>query len=130
MDSPSFSSFRQLMDKWDNSSRVFLENDLCMFFKKNGRLYGATETGRITFARIKNPESKEDMAWSKEATFTAYDLEKSAEGENSMSVFSKKDLKSLDVLSQEEAEKELANKGKKMPSIKDDDDQGFTYGEK
>jgi hypothetical protein len=130
MNSPYFSNFRELIDKWDDSAHIFLENDLCMFFKKNGKLYGATESSRITFARMKNPESKEDKSWSKEATFTVYDLENSSEGQNSMNVFGKKDLIGLEVITQEEAEKELSKKGKKMPLVKDDDDQDSTYGEK
>lgn len=127
MSSPAFSSFRQLMDIWDKNSKIFLENDLCMFFKKDGSIYGATESGRITFARLKNPESQEDDAWSKEANFTAYDLEK---GNNSMAVFGLDDIKKLEIISQEEAEKQLKKKGKSMPVVKDDDEQGNNYGEK
>lgn len=122
MTSPGFSDFRELMDKWDEASKLFNESDLCLFFRKDGSLYGATETGRITYARMKNPESKEDRNWSKEATFAAYDLEKSAEGKKAMSVFGKSDLKNMEMMSQEEAEKELEKKGKKMPAISEDDD--------
>jgi hypothetical protein len=128
MSSPGFSDFRELMDKWDNTSRLFTESDLCLFFRKDDTLYGATETGRITYARMKNPESKEDENWSKEATFSAYDLEKSADGKNTMSVFGKSDLKKIEAISQEDAEKELEKKGKKMPAISEED-QERTYGE-
>jgi hypothetical protein len=121
MTSPGFSDFRDLMDKWDEAARLFKESDLCLFFRKDGSLYGATETGRITYARMKNPESKEDVSWGNEATFAAYDLEKSADGKKSMSVFGKSDLKSMEMVTQEEAEKELEKKGKKMPAISEDD---------
>lgn len=122
MTSPVFSSFREFMDSF-----LLVENDLCLFFKKDGILYGTTETGRITYARMKSPESKEDEAWKKDATFVAYDLSKSAEGQKSMSVFNSNDLKKIEVIGQEQAEKELKSKGKKMPAISDDEEQ--TYGE-
>jgi len=129
MESPAFSKFRDLMDRWDASFRLFEESDLCLFFKKDGVLYGATEDGRINFARIKNPESKEDEAWSKDANFSAYDLEKTSDGNKSMSLFSASDVDKLKMLSQEQAEKELEKKGKKMPAISDDEG-GRTLGEK
>lgn len=128
MNSPWFSDFRQLMDTWDKSSKLFKESDLCLFFKKDGVLYGATETSRITYARMKNPESKEDDAWKKEATFTAYDLEKSADGNKVKSVFNYKDADKLVPIDEEQAEKEMKKKGKKLPSILENDDEQ-TYGE-
>lgn len=115
-----FSEFRDLMDRWDEARRLMLEQDLCLFFRKDGRLYGATETGRITFARMKNPESKEDMAWMKDASFSAYDLEKSADGEEVASVFSAADLPEIKTVDQEEADRILKKKGKKLPSVSDD----------
>jgi hypothetical protein len=129
MDSPAFSKFRELMDKWDAKAHLFKENDLCLFFKKDGSLYGTTETGRITFARMKNPESKEDKDWAKEASFSAYDLEKSADGEKSMTVFHSDDIKDIDIVSQEKAEKHLEKKNKKMIVVSDDDDGEKKYGE-
>jgi len=130
MASPAFSEFRDLMDKWDASSHLFSENDLCMFFKKDGVLYGTTESGRITFARMKNPESKEDRDWMKDATFVAYDLEKTASGEKSMSVFGQKEARKAEIVSQDEAEKELEKKGKTLPVVSDDHEQDRTIGEK
>jgi hypothetical protein len=126
---PAFSNFRELMDKWDKSFRLFKENDLCLFFKKDGVLYGATETSRITYARMRSPESKEDKAWKKEATFTAYDLEKSADGAKVKSIFNSEDADKLIPIDQEQAEKEMEKKGKKLPSILEDDEEQ-TYGEK
>lgn len=123
MTSPGFSDFRELMDKWDAASRLFKESDLCLFFKKDGTVYGATEDGRITYARMKNPESKEDAEWAKEATFSAYDLDKSSSGEKVKSVFRSDDMKDIKVVTQDEAEKHLEKKGKKMPSISEDDEE-------
>lgn len=128
MNSPWFSSFRELMDKWDKSSKLFKENDLCLFFKKDGVIYGATETSRITFAKMKNPESEEDENWKKEATFTAYDLEKSADGSRVKSVFNSEDVEKVTPISQDQAEKELEKKGKKIISVSEDDEEQ-TYGE-
>lgn len=127
-----FSDFRQLMDIWDEARRLMVESDLCLFFRKDGKLYGAGETSRITFARMKSPESKEDKEWSKDATFTAYDLEKTSDGRETMVVFSTADLPDMEVVDQEEAEKSLKKKGKKIPSPSDDSDgepRGKTFGE-
>jgi hypothetical protein len=118
-----FSEFRSLMDKWDEARRLMLEQDLCLFFRKEGKLYGATESGRITFARMKNPESAEDRAWMKDASFSAYDLEKAADGEDVASVFSAADLSGIKTVGEEEAERILKKKGKKLPSISDDEDE-------
>lgn len=118
-----FSEFRGLMDKWDRARRLMVESDLCLFFHKGGRLYGAGESARITFARMKNPEGKEDREWRKDATFTAYDLEK---GADSMSVFSASDLPDIKMVDQDEAQKELKKKGKGLPSVPEDDgDEAF-----
>lgn len=117
-----FSEFRGLMDKWDSARRLMVESDLCLFFRKGGRLYGAGESARITFARMKNPEGKEDREWSKDATFTAYDLEK---GSDSMNVFSAADLPDIKMVDQEDAQKELEKKGKSLPAVSDDDDDSI-----
>lgn len=126
------SDFRDLMDKWDEARRRMVESDLCLFFRKGGRLYGAGETSRITFARMKSPESKEDKEWSKDATFTAYDLEKTADGRETMVVFSSADLPDIKTVDQDKAEKALNKKGKKVPSVPGDEDgkpHGKTFGE-
>lgn len=121
MNSPNFSSFRQLLDLWDNTKDKFNkkclmeDNDLILFFKKDKVIYGASENSRLTFARMKNPE-KEDKDWVKEATFSAYNLE---EDKPSETVFGKKDLNKIKVIDQEKAEKELDKKGKKIPAISD-----------
>lgn len=114
-----FSEFRGLMDKWDAAKKVMVEGDLCLFFRKGDKLYGAGESSRITFARMKSPESKEDKEWRKDATFSAYDLEK---GSESMSIFSAADLPDIKIVDEEEAQKVLNKKGKGIPDIRDDSD--------
>jgi hypothetical protein len=91
------------------------DHDLVFFFKKDKVIYGASENSRLTFARMKNPEP-EDKKWSKEANFSAYNLEEEKPNEI---VFGSKDLKSIQIIDQEKAEKELDKKGKKMPAISD-----------
>lgn len=130
MSSPAFSEFRQLMDKWDASRHLFSEGDLCMFFKKDGVLYGTTESGRITFARMKNPDSKEDEDWRKEATLVAYDLEKTASGEKAMSAFGYKDIEKVEMVGEDDAERHLKAKGKTMPVVNGDVEDDKTIGEK
>lgn len=121
MNSPNFSNFRPLLDLWDNVKDKFNkkclmeDNELVFFFKKDKVLYGASENSRLTFARMKNPE-KEDKEWSKDATFSAYNLEKDRENET---VFGSKDLENIKVVDQEKAQKELNKKGKKTPSPSD-----------
>lgn len=123
MNSPNFSNFRQLIDKWDevknkfNKKCLMEDNDIVFFFKKDKVIYGGSENSRLIFARMKNPE-KEEIKWSKDATFSAYNLE---EEKPSETVFNKKDLDKIKILDQEKAEKELDKKGKKMPSISDSD---------
>jgi len=123
---PSFSRFRNLMDKWDAAQKI-LESDLCMFFKKDGKVYGATESGRITFARMKNPDSDEDLAWKKDASMMLYDLEKDP-NENKIIVGSHEIL-DFKPISQDKAENMLKKKGKNLPAVKEDDDEEGYYGE-
>jgi len=125
-----FSDFRSLMDRWDSASRVMVESDLCLFFRKDGRLYGAGESSRITFARMKNPETKEDREWRKEATFSAHDLEKTADGSGSMVVMTAADLPEIEVVDHAVAEREMKKMGKPLPAVSDDDDvRGKSIGE-
>lgn len=114
-----FSEFRGLMDKWDEARRVILESELCLFFRKGGKVYGAGESSRITFARMKNPESKEDKEWRKDATFSAYDLEK---GSDSMNIFSSADIPDIEVIDEKDAQRALKKKGKALPKVGDEPD--------
>lgn len=121
MNSPNFSNFRNLIDKWDevkdkfNKKCLIEDNDIMFFFKKDNVIYGGSENSRLVFARMKNPE-KEEAEWAKDATFSAYNLESEKPSET---VFGKKDLEKIKIIDQEKAEKELDKKGKKIPSISD-----------
>ena len=57
MNSPSFSSFRDLMDRWDKQlilkeeldaiNNLLDKHDLILFFKKGDDLFGAPEESRL-----------------------------------------------------------------------------------
>src|SRR5581483_4126086 len=94
-ESPAFSSFRKLMDIYDetmlleknkkearhNKVKSIIDGkNLIMFFKKNGSIFGAPEESRIVFARMKNPDETPDD-WDDEANFNAFDLIKALSGD-------------------------------------------------
>jgi hypothetical protein len=122
-ESPAFSSFRQLMDLWDEATLVEdKKNDkkqgkvksiidgknLIMFFRKGDSIFGAPEDSRIVFARMKNPEA-DDMPedWGNDASFNAFDLVKALGGDSVENLFSMKDLPEIDVITRDEAENAL-----------------------
>ena len=129
MKSPAFSNFRQLMDDWDeicfwegvsdNIKMLIDGQQFIMFFKKDGDIYGAPEESRLIFAKMKKPDEDVTPEWMKEASFIAVNLGRAVLGNITRHMFGKKDLKSIDVLDKEEAEKELLNKLKN-----DDKDKG------
>lgn len=109
--------------RWKNF-KIFIENKqqkekqirnlvdgqgMLLFFKFHDEIFGCGEDGRIVFARIKNPD-KNDKEWGKEASFSALNLSKTVEGENSSSIFGKKDLNKMKIIDREEAVKELCKK--------------------
>jgi hypothetical protein len=121
--SPGFSSFRSLLDKWDEN--ILKENkkkkekqdkvknlidgkNLIMFFRKGDSLFGAPEESRIVFARMKNPDS-DDMPedWGEDASFSAFDLVKGLGGDGVENLFSLKDLPDIDVVTRDEIENSL-----------------------
>jgi hypothetical protein len=115
--SPAFSSFRSVMDLWDEHEqkighvRSLIDgNGLLMFFRRNGSIYGAPEEGRIVFAKMKQPDEDTPQDWAKDASFTAFDLLKAlgGDGEQSQCVFSHKDLADLEVVDRDSVEQELA----------------------
>ena len=60
----AFSNFRNLIEKWDESAcalqaQALIEtNNLVLFFKKDKEIYGAPESSRVIFARMKNPKDE------------------------------------------------------------------------
>ena len=81
------------------------ESDLMMFFKFKNEIYGGTEDCRVVFARMKNPTEDNPAIWRKEASFSAINLSNKV-----TKIFQHKDLKSIKVISREEAVKEMKNK--------------------
>lgn len=129
MKSPSFSSFRQLLDQWDEVSpqfkvKVLLEdNSLVLFFKKGKTIYGAPESSRLVFAKLKNPDEDTPDGWADEASFVAYDLGKAVHGDKVQVMFTNKDLDDLKVMDQKQVEKALAKQGGKGTEIVNIDDE-------
>jgi hypothetical protein len=141
MNYPAFSSFRELLTTWDESADLMKVkslidvNKLMLFFKKDGKIYGASENSRLIFARMKNPDDDTDEDWAKEADFSAFDLAEALKGNRVQSVFSYKDLDSINILDQEKVEKILSNKETDEEpadlTTKKDDTPGMTdLGEK
>lgn len=124
--SVGFSEFRNLMDQWDN--HVFVETvhnelekflnhkEILMYFiypvkkgkkGKNTRLYGATEDGRLAFAKIKNP-NKDDPEKAQD-NFSAFDLvslvnhSDEPEEVQRIKIFDRRDIPKIKVVSQEYA---------------------------
>lgn len=124
MKSPSFSSFRQLMDLWDVDMAINELSDkvnalinspafIC-FFEKNGDIYGITEDSRVTFARLKTKDPEMPDGWEDEATFMGINLSKLVRNEGSpQSVFTYKDIKNIAIVEKEDAEKKLFKQSKK-----------------
>ena len=113
--SPYFSSFRELLDVWDENiekdklEKMTDEDDISFFFTVDEKIYGGTEDSRLAFARMKSPDKEEDdEAWAKEATFIGLNLEKLAkEGVKEQKIFSQSDLKNIKPISREDAFKSI-----------------------
>jgi hypothetical protein len=105
-----------LLDKKDKLKNLLSVSVFVFFFKKDGSIYGVTEDGRLTFARMKNPE-EEDEEWVKESNFSATNLSKAINGEKSTSLFGIKDLKEIKILTSEQALLELAKKVKDLDNV-------------
>lgn len=122
MYSLGFSSFRHLMDLWDEAVEqekhadqihaMIDGNGLIVFFYKDGEVFGAPEEGRLVFAKMKQPDEDTNSDWVKEASFTAFRLKDALEGREVASLFQKKDLKTLKVISREKAVHLLSKKPK------------------
>jgi hypothetical protein len=115
--------FQQYIIAREDAKSLIETNKLVLFFKQDGKLYGAPESSRLVFARMKNPDEDVDEGWLSEADFVAFDLEKALEGEKVQSVFSYKDLKSIKIIDQEKMESLLSKKSKnKEPANLDTND--------
>ena len=123
--SPAFSSFRQLMDIWDENleaedkknqiQRLVNGDNLILFFKKGGEVFGAPEESRVVFARMKNPDDEMPEGWFDDANFVAVNLVKALMGEKTTQMFSAKDLKSIKVVDKDSVENLLMKEPAKKP---------------
>jgi hypothetical protein len=123
--SPGFSSFRQLMDIWDenldqeekkNQIRRMVDGEnLILFFKKDGDVFGAPEESRVVFARMKNPDDETPEGWLDDANFIAVNLVKAMQGDKTTHMFSSKDLKSIKVVDKDAVEGLLMKEPAKKP---------------
>jgi hypothetical protein len=125
-ESPGFSRFRGLIDRWDYAKQLMEQEDaitkildrhgLILFFKRGSELFGAPEESRLIFAKLKTDTEDDPMqpGFRKEARFPAINLMKCLEGEDENgieSVFSLKDLPKINVCDREKAiEMMMANK--------------------
>ena len=74
----------------------------------------APEESRIMYARMRHPDEEMSRHWSAEASFLAVNLDDIIAGHGSQRVFSKKDLKKIDILDKDEAVDALTSKKKKV----------------
>lgn len=112
------------MDDWDEyleneeiESKInnYLNNNgYVMFFKKDDDIFGAPEEGRITFAKMKNPDGDLPDSWSKDASFSADNISKALEGINNQAFVGKDTVGKIKVIDQDNAKGLLINKAKKL----------------
>lgn len=119
INSPGFSTFRDLMDQWDyqlqterkEKVRSMINSNLILFFNKDGEYFGCPEESRLVFAKLKVPDEDVTPAWDEEAAFLAYNLSKSLEeDEIPKRLFYKKDMDDLKIIDKEDLEKILLGK--------------------
>jgi hypothetical protein len=110
----SFNPLRFYMDLWDEATaeddqRQKLRNlidsqELILFFRHKGDIFGAPEDSRIVFAKLKHPDEDTPEEWAEEASFTAINLSRALTGDKVESVFSQKDLDAIGVVSPDAVE--------------------------
>jgi len=130
MKSPAFSSFRDLMDRWDiqlenidSMNDLLDKHELILFFKKGDEYFGAPEDSRVVFAKLKTDTEDDPMmpGFRQEARFPAFNLIKflSNDPEKSTeSVFGIKDLPKITVCTREEAVDNMLKFSKKKSKKK------------
>lgn len=79
-----------------------------MFFKHKGKIFGAPESSRIIFAKMKDKKDEDNTKkWRKEANFSAIDLQKYGQDEQGQSIFGEKELSDIKVIDKSDVEKSL-----------------------
>jgi hypothetical protein len=126
LESPGFSSFRKLMDIWDsvleeeardNAIQTLLDGQgLILFFRKGDGLFGAPEESRVTFARLKNPDSGED-GFAQDANFLAVNLLDALMGKKTQTIFTHKDLPKIKIINRDKCHRLLLDKAKQMKEM-------------
>lgn len=106
------------MDDWDAQLLKEANEDklnslldglgLILFFEKDKEIFGAGEDGRVTFAKLKNPDDELPSGWEDEANFSAHNLSKIVKGEMSQNVFDKESMKQIEVIDRDEAFEKLS----------------------
>lgn len=130
MQTPGFSKFRELMDKWDYQLALeaekqqigdVLDRQGCiMFFKRGDDLFGAPEESRLMFAKIKSPDDDVTDQWRQEARFLAINLMQSLmSGQPTQNLFSMADIPNLKLIDRDNAIEELWKSDKKKKGKKD-----------
>ena len=110
---------KHFMELWnennDNDNQISAlmgGQEFVMFFEKDKSIYGMSEEGRLTFARMKHPDEETSEDWAKEATFMAVNLTKSLDGQKIHNIFSQNDIKKIKILDETEAHKKLIEQAK------------------
>lgn len=93
------------------------ENGILLFFEFDKEVFGCGEDGRVMFARIKSPNPGEVKAFADEASFVAVNLSRLAKGEVTKSLFKKKDMNKIKVVSEDEAVQKLVKSGGSAESV-------------
>ncbi len=92
----------------DSKINSLLDNhDFTLFFKKDNEIFGSKEEGRVVFAKLKTSDSDVPDGWFEEANFSADNLSRLINGEESTHLFGKKDLSKIKVLDRNKAFDEL-----------------------
>lgn len=96
-------------DEKRNRVKMILDgSNVIFFFLYKGDLYGASESGRVTFAKMldkKDPDNTK--GWRKEATWTATNLYQSVDGKKNQTILGEKDLKDIKVIGDKDKVEEL-----------------------
>lgn len=100
-------------DKKNQIRRMVDGENLILFFKKDGDVFGAPEESRVVFARMKTPDEDTPDGWLDDANFIAVNLVKALMGDKTTHMFSSKDLKSIKVVDKDSVEGLLMKKPSK-----------------
>jgi hypothetical protein len=125
---PAFSSFRELITKWDRCLDIQEEKTMIgdqldrhgciMFFRRGDDLFGAPEESRLTFAKIKSEDDDITDQWRQEAKFIAINLIQALLGQTTQNLFGLKDIPGLKLIDRENAVEHLWKQKKKKKGEK------------